>query len=50
MLQDEVKASSLFLNSTNAGERNTELRGNLSPEGATFTFTMHLALKNPLKL
>ena len=43
MLEDELKGKSVFI-STNM------LQGQLVPEGRTFTFQLHVILKNPLKL
>ena len=46
MLEKELKASSMFV-STNTG---FPPGGSVVPDGDTFTFQMHVALKNPLKL
>jgi type IV pilus assembly protein PilM len=46
LLEKELKASSMFV-STNTG---FPPGGAVVPEGDTFTFQMHIALKNPLKL
>ncbi len=46
MIEKELKASSMFV-STNTG---FPPGGSVVPDGDTFTFQMHVALKNPLKL
>jgi len=46
LLEKELKASSMFV-STNTG---FPPGGAVVPDGDTFTFQMHIALKNPLKL
>jgi uncharacterized membrane protein YgcG len=46
LLVDELKANPMFV-STNTG---FPVGGTVVPEGQTFTFQMHVTLKNPLKL